>query len=215
MKLSHVPFALLGSLFVSSSSFALVVDFETPTSFESIAQHYNGGADGAGVSGANLGVAFGANALALRNDALGPYFSNAEGLGVLTAVGPDSTMDVAVGFTGVASVLYASDVAVNVGVWSGLGGTGTRLGEFSLVGNSSGCDVATPLCAFSVASLDLGSAVARSITFGESASGVSAVVFDKVTVTAVPEPRTYVLMALGLAALAGTVGRSRRRAKPL
>jgi hypothetical protein len=214
MKLHPASAALLGGLILAGSAHAapVVVDFETPNSFASIAEHYNGGTDSLGLAGVNLGVSFGLDALALRNDELGPYFSNAEGLGVLSAVGAESTMNVAAGFTGVASVLYAGNAVANVGIWSGLNGTGTRLGQFELSANSAGCAANTPLCVFTTASFDLGAGVAKSITFGESVSGESAVVFDKVTVAAVPEPGTYALMGLGLVGIAGVARRRARNA---
>ncbi len=213
MKLRFAPVALLGGLLVSGTTSAapLVVDFETPTSFASIAEHYNGGVDSDDVAGTNLGVSFGLDALALRNDELGPYFSNAPSpVGVLTAVGTDAAMNIVVGFAGVVSFSYSSNDAGEIGLWSGLNGTGTRLGGLSLTANAAGCAEATPLCTFSVASFDLGAGVAKSITFGDAA-GMTAV-FDDVSVTAVPEPETYALMGLGLVAVAGMAGRARRRA---
>jgi hypothetical protein len=213
MKLTFAPVALLGGMLLSGTTFAvpLVVDFETPTSFASIAEHYNGGVDSADVAGANLGVSFGPDALALRNDELGPYFGNAPSpVGVLTAVFEDAAMNVAIGFTGMVSFSYSSNDAGEIGVWSGMNGTGTRLGGLALMANASGCDAATPLCTFGMSSFDLGANVAQSITFGDAA-GITAV-FDNVTVTAVPEPETYALMGLGLVAVAGMAGRARRRA---
>jgi hypothetical protein len=213
MKLKFAPVALLGGLFLSGTTFAatLVVDFETPTSFASIAEHYNGGVDSADVAGVNLGVSFGPDALALRIDELATYFSNAPSpVGVLTAAFEDAAMNVAIGFTGMVSFSYSSNDAGEIGVWSGLNGTGTRLGGLSLMANAAGCDAATPLCEFGIASLDLGTNVAKSITFGNAANLTA--VFDNVTVTAVPEPETYALMGLGLVAVAGMAGRARRRA---
>jgi hypothetical protein len=212
MNLRFSTAALVGGLFLSGTTFAapLVVDFETPTSFASIAEHYNGGVDSADVAGANLGVSFGLDALALRNDELGPYFGNAPSpVGVLTAVGEDAAMNVAVGFTGMVSFYYSSNDAGEIGVWSGLNGTGTRLGGLALMANAAGCDAASPLCEFGMSSFDLGANVAKSITFGNAASITA--VFDNVSVTAVPEPETYALMGLGLVAVAGMAGRARRR----
>ena len=40
----------------------VLVDFETPSSFASILEHYNGGTDSDGLAGANLGVSFTADA---------------------------------------------------------------------------------------------------------------------------------------------------------
>ena len=210
MKTQLLSAALLAGFAFTGTTLAAatVVDFETPTSFASIAEHYNGGTDSDDVAGANLGVSFGLDALALRNDELGPYFGNAPSpVGVLTAVGADAAMNVAIGFTGIVSFAFSSVDAGEIGIWSGMNGTGTRLGGLAVTANATGCDAATPLCLFSTASFDLGANVAKSLTFGDAAS--LTVVFDDVTVTAVPEPETYALMGLGLALVAGI---ARRRA---
>jgi hypothetical protein len=187
---------------------SVLIDFETPTSFASIDTHYAGGTDSAGVAGANLGVAFGGDALAVQNDALGPYFSNAPSLlGVMAPVGPDAFMNVAVGFTDL-SFFYSSNTAVAdaVKVWSGLNGTGTMLASLSLANNAqSGCND-SPFCRFDALSTTW-AGVALSVGFGDAA-GVAG--FDNVAITAVPEPTTSLLMALGLASLAG-LGLARRR----
>ena len=210
MKTQLLSAALLAGFAFTGTTLAAstVVDFETPTSFASIAEHYNGGTDSDDVAGANLGVSFGLDALALRNDELGPSFGNAPSpVGVLTAVGADAAMNVAIGFTGIVSFAFSSVDAGEIGIWSGMNGTGTRLGGLAVTTNATGCDAATPLCLFSTASFDLGANVAKSLTFGDAAS--LTVVFDDVTVTAVPEPETYALMGLGLALVAGI---ARRRA---
>lgn len=212
MKLRFVPAVLLGGLVLSGQTLAgsIVVDFDTPTSFQSIAEHYNGGTDSAGVAGADLGVSFGLDALALRNDELGPYFSNAPSpIGVLAPVFEDAAMNVAAGFNGVVSFSYSSTDAVEIGIWSGLNGTGTLLGSIAVTANATGCAEGNPLCVFGSGSFDLGTNVAKSISFGDAA-GLNAA-FDDVSVTAVPEPETYALMGLGLLGVAGMAGRARRR----
>ena len=208
MKHAFALIALLMSLGTATPALAqlVLVTFETPTSFASINTHYAGGTDSAGVSGANLGVSFGGDAVAVQNDALGPYFSNAPSvLGVMAPVGPDAFMNVPVGFTDL-SFFYSSNAAVvdGVKVWSGLGGTGTLLASLSLANNAQFRCSSAPFCRFDNLSTTF-SGVARSVGFGDAANVAG---FDNVSITAVPEPTTLVLMALGLA---GVVGFARRR----
>ena len=208
MKHAFALTALLMSFGAATPALAqlVLVTFETPTSFASINTHYAGGTDSAGVSGANLGVSFGGDAVAVQNDALGPYFSNAPSvLGVMAPVGPDAFMNVPVGFTDL-SFFYSSNAAVvgGVKVWSGLGGTGTLLASLSLANNAQFRCSSAPFCRFDNLSTTF-SGVARSVGFGDAANVAG---FDNVSITAVPEPTTLVLMALGLA---GVVGFARRR----
>jgi hypothetical protein len=207
MNHASVLTALLMSLGAATPAMAQVVlvTFETPTSFASINTHYAGGTDGAGVSGVDLGVAFGGDALAVQNDALGPYFSNAPSpIGVMAPVGPAAFMNVPVGFTDL-SFFYSSNTAVVAGVkvWSGLDGTGTVLASLDLANNAqSGCSD-TPFCRFDSLSTTF-TGVAHSVSFGDAALVAG---FDNVSITAVPEPTTLVLMALGLGGLAGVARR--------
>lgn len=186
--------ALFAALPVSAG--VRIVDFETPASFESIANHY-----------AAIGVTFGADVLALQNDDLGPYFSNAPSpLGVMTVVGSDATMNVEGGFL-MLSFAYSSleAIADAVQVWSGLNGTGTMLGSLSLAANATagGC-TDSPLCNFDTVGLGRFSEYAYSVTFGGAAF---VAVFDDVTL--VPAPATALLAGLGLA-LAGVASARRR-----
>lgn len=180
-----------GSLLAATSAFAdtnLLIDFEEPTSFESIGSFYD-----------SVGVIFMPDALALQNDELGPYFSNAPSpIGVMTPVGPDATMNVALGFKDSISFSYSSSALVisAVNVYSGLDGTGTLLASFNLVPNATiGCSD-SPFCRFDTVTSTFGG-LAKSVTFG---AGVGAA-FDNVAITAVPEPATAVLMLLGVAGL--------------
>jgi hypothetical protein len=207
MKNAPLLTALLMSLGAATPALAQVVlvTFETPTSFAPIETHYAGGTDGAGVAGVNLGVSFGGDALALQNDALGPYFSNAPSpIGVMAPVGPAAFMNVPVGFTDL-SFFYSSSAPVVAGVkvWSGLNGTGAVLASLDLASNAQlGCSD-TPFCRFDSLSATF-SGVAQSVSFGDAALVAG---FDNVRITAVPEPTTLVLMALGLAGVAGVARR--------
>ncbi len=209
MKL--IPIAAAAALALAAATPAVAVDttidFETATSFASVAQYYNGGADSAGNIGPALGVSFGGDVLGLMNDALGPYFSNAPSpLGTMTVVGSDATMNVAAGFTGAISFWYSADTFTlgAVSVWSGLNGTGSIVASFNLVNNATdGCS-SSAFCRFDrVASTFQG--IARSVTFANAAN---VAVFDNINVNVVPEPTTLALMLGGILAV-GSLARRR------
>ena len=201
MKQIAVLVASVLSATLAHANVPLLLDFETPTSFASVAEYYNGGTDSAGATGPALGVSFGLDALTVRNDdGAGPYFSNAPSpVGALAPVGVDATMNVAVGFVDSISFHYASTqfVAQGVNVYAGLNGTGDLLASFDLAGNAQlGC-TDTPFCRFDQLSSTF-AGVAHSVSFG-NAAGLAG--FDNVSITAVPEPTTVLLMSLGVAAL--------------
>jgi hypothetical protein len=86
-----------------------------------------------------------------------------------------------------------------VTIYSGLNGTGSELGSISLSKNAQlgGCSGA-PFCHWQRISLSF-DGTAHSASFG--ANGHDVVRFDNVAITAVPEPTSALLMALGGAAL--------------
>lgn len=188
---------------LSASAAVVTLDFETPTAFSSIDTHYAGGTDSNGVAGANVGVAFGLDVLALpASDAVGTYFSNApSGVGAMTVVGTSAAMNVAAGFLELAFYYSTlTSVADAVQVWSGADGTGTLLGSLSLTAN--GCTGDT-LCNWTLASLSGFSERAYSVSF---AGAANTAVFDDVSAI-IPTPATAWLAGLGLLGVAA----SRRR----
>ena len=200
-QLAILTAGLLAASFAQANT-AVLVDFETPTSFAFVEEHYNGGTDSAMLAGANLGVSFTTDAMALQNDAAGPYFSNAPSpVGVMAPVGANATMNVAAGFVGTVGVWYSADsfVLQGVNVYSGLNGTGSLLASFNLVANAQadGCS-SSAYCRFDQVSSSF-AGTAKSITFGNAANMAA---FDNISITAVPEPTTVLLMSLGLATLA-------------
>lgn len=182
----------------------ITLDFEGASSFSSIDGFYNGGTDSSGASGANVGVLFGGDALALQNDVLGPYFSNAPTAGtVMAPVGADATLNSSAGFSGTASFFYSSSAATSVSVFSGLNGTGSLLGTFNLLSNAqNGCSD-TAFCHWDEASLNFGG-VAQSILFGNAASVAA---FDNVSIAPVPLPAAIWLLGSSLIGLGGIARR--------
>lgn len=175
-----------------------VIDFEAAPSFASVGSLYS-----------SLGALFAPDVQGLANDELGPYFSNAPTpLGVMFAAGADAAMNAVSGrfFFDSVSFAYSSSSALTgaVQVWSDLNGTGTLLASVDLANNatSNGCS-SSPYCNFGTASLSF-SGYARSVTFGGTAG---AAVIDNIAITAVPEPATTLMLALGLG---GLVARRRR-----
>jgi hypothetical protein len=201
MKHHIALLAGLASMSLVQAAVPTLINFETPTSFASVLEHYNGGTDGAAVAGTNLGASFTADALGLMNDAAGPYFSNAPSpLGVMAPVGANSTLNVAGGFTSFISFWYSSSAFVlqGVNVYSGLNGTGSLLASFNLVNNAqvNGC-TSSPYCLFDQVTSTF-SGVGKSVTFGNAANVAA---FDNINISVVPETTTTLMMSLGLAGL--------------
>jgi PEP-CTERM motif len=186
------------ALFAAAPAFATTIDFEGVTSFASINDFYNGGTDGAGAAGPNLGFSFTGDALGFVNDGISAGFSNAPSpIGVMAPVGPDATLNVAAGFKDSVGFFYSVATPGTVAVYDGLNGTGTLLGSVSLGNNaqSNGCSDSA-FCNWTQTLINF-SGVARSVTFGGAASNA----FDNISVTPVPEPSAIVLMAVGLVGL--------------
>lgn len=197
------------ALLAAAPAFAQTVklDFEGTAGFvNTIGQFYNGGTDGLGNTGPNYGVSFTDGAVALSNDALGPYYADAPSpLAVMYAFDSNAFMNVVSGFSGALGFAYSSTLGgAAVNIYSGLNGTGTLLASASLLANAStGCTVTT-FCNFDATSLNF-AGIGRSVGFGGNPGEV---LFDDVSITAVPEPSTYLMLALGLAAV-GFAGRRR------
>lgn len=200
MKTIAIAALVAGAALTASPAMAqtFTLDFEGAAGYVNpILEFYNGGTDSLGQSGPNLGVSFTEAAVALSNDVLGPYYSNAPSpLTVMYAADATAVMNVAVGFTGGLTFEYSSSESVldAVKIYSGLNGTGTLLASASLFGNAAiGCSD-TAFCRFDLTSVQF-AGVAQSISFG---GGTPNVLFDDVTITVVPEPGTYAMLLAGL-----------------
>ena len=186
----------------------VTIDFEGAAGYvNAIRDFYNGGTDSLGQSGPNYGVSFSEAAVGLSNDELGPYYANAPTpLTVMYAFDTSAVMNVAAGFIGRLTISYASsqNVLDAVNIYSGLDGSGTLLASASLFGNAALACSGADYCRFDLTSVKF-AGVAHSVSFGGNAPNV---LFDDITITTVPEPRTYLLLAAGL--LGVTVAKRRR-----
>lgn len=196
------------------------------TNYANINGFYNGGTSSQGTSGANLGIAFSSNALAICLNTIGftSGCSNTSrgGLGNPTSQrgglffldGVSTFMNRAAGFTTGFSFFYSAiGTGGSFSVWSGLSGTGTLLGSLALgvtpSGPCPGYDAG--FCPFVAKGLAF-AGTAMSVTFAGAANQI---VFDDVTFgsdipdTRVPEPTTVALLAGGLMIVGGMARRRR------
>lgn len=186
---------------------AALVNFENNWSFGTdVNSYYAGGTASDGSSGPNLGISF-VNVSGLSNDAAFTYYSGAPtplGVGFAHTFldGDKAFLNVAAGSASALSFFYSTPAAVlgAIRAYSGLNGTGSLLGSFNLLANSS-----TAYDSWSLASFAF-SGVARSFDLTASANLVA---LDNINVAAVPEPSAVVLMLLGGAAVLRQVKRRR------
>ena len=188
----------------------------------SIGDYYNGGTSSIGTSGTNYGVQFTSEALLLCMNTAGTTCSNTSrgGQGIPTSQygalffpSGNPTMNVAAGFTNGFSFVYSDPFAAvtTVAVYGGLNGTGSLLASLDLSGTpKNGCDSAisgnAAYCPFLTGSVGF-NGTAQSVKFlGENNRQVfDDFTFGSVTVGGgaggVPEPSTWALMLLGVAAV--------------
>lgn len=197
----------------------VVLDFEGASDNSSLDNFYNGGIDSSGASGADYGVSFSENSLALIDadeGGEGNFANEPSGKTILFFTSGDAaTVNVAAGFSTGFSFFYSSSESGFVNVYDGLNATGTLLATINLLRNIDNCggDPSGSFCRFDA----IGAAfagTARSIDFGGTANLIG---FDNITFGAVvpgqgstvPEPGTFAL--LGLAAFGIGVARRRQR----
>jgi hypothetical protein len=207
-------FAALGAALAlaasASASATIVLDFEGAGSAAYLNGFYNGGTDSAGNTGVNHGIAFGPNALALKeSDPIANIGLTPSPETVMFFLSGTAILNYAGGFDSFSFWYSTTGFSGTVSVFDGLDGSGNLLGSVNLDALGVGPSPGNPFSNWAKASLAFAGA-GKSINFGGT---VNQVIYDDITlgnldaVVAVPEPG--VLGLFGLGALA--VGWSRRR----
>lgn len=213
---SLLTLAALAAAVPSFANSPLTIDFEASSGYAvAVLDTY-----------APLGASFSDGALALSNDVLGPYFSNAPTpgtadpfAGTVMFVDPgaaNAVLNIAggvgpsplTGFVNAVSMDYAStvDAFSVVQIFAGLNGSGQRLGKISVAENQidSHCS-SSAFCNWQNITLTF-QGTARSMVFSSNGGNIA---FDNIQITAVPEPETFAMLLAGLVAV-GFMTRRRR-----
>lgn len=201
--------ACVFALATTATAGPIVLDFEGLANNEAVANYYNGGLGGSGSGpGANYGISFSSNALAIIDaDAggTGNFANEPSPDTVMYFLTGSAIMNVSAGFSTGFSFWYANDNTQvgSVDVYDGVNGTGTLLASLvlPLAGTGPGDPNGGTFGAWKAVGVAF-AGVARSVDFGGS---VNQIAFDNITLGSetpgnpVPEPGSLLLLAAGLA----------------
>lgn len=185
----------------------IVLDFEGVGDLNAVGDFYNGG------GGTNYGVSFSEDTLAVvdADDGGSGNFANEPSSNTIMFFleANNAVLNNAAGFDTGFSFYYSSSTAATVTIWDGVNATGNILGTITLdAQHTTGCvgDPSGTFCNWTNVGVAF-AGTAKSIDFGGTANQTG---FDNITFgssTALPEPGTYALMALGLAGIGLTARR--------
>lgn len=215
---SLLPGATAGAILMLSANVnaaVILLDFEGVGSQAAINNFYNGGTDSQGNRGVNYGIAFGSNALALKESDPSANFSREPSAETtMFFLTGSAVLNYAPGFDTGFSFFYSTTQFTGVvNVYAGLNATGSLLGTINLAALGAGPDPANPFSNWVVGSLAF-SGIAKSIDFGGTVNqvGYDNITFGSVTPLAtVPEPASLALMAAALGGLGASRFRKNKR----
>ncbi len=195
-----------------SSAAVISLNFEGIGSGASINNFYNGGTDSVGNSGTNHSVAFGTNALALKeSDPTANFANEPSAETIMFFLTGSAILNYAPGFSTGFSFWYTTvSFAGSVNVYDDLNAGGNLLGTIALSALGVGPSPGNPFSNWAVGSL-LFAGTAKSINFGGTVNQVG---YDDITFGSgrpggnVPEPTTLALVGAALLA-AGAARRSK------
>ena len=196
------------ALVINSVNATVMLTFEGAGDNTQILNFYNGGTDGQGHAGQNLGVSFSSDAFTFIDSDAGGTATIANEPSPSTILGFQGTgltMNVTAGFSEGFSVFYTSRVTGVVTIFDGLDAIGNTLASANLgINHNLGGCTGDPnpntgeVCHWDLIALNFGG-LAKSVRF--DASSQFATAFDNITigsVAAVPEPNSLSLALLGL-----------------
>jgi hypothetical protein len=213
-KLAAVT-ALAAVMAPAMAADVITLDFEGVGDLAAINEFYNGGTDSQGNSGTNYNVSFapGGALGVIDSDKGGSFNGNAfSGKTAMIFLDNAAILNYSAGFDTGFSFRYATpNTAGSVSVYSGLNLSGALLGTIELPINGPGGGPGGIYSNWSIGALGF-AGTAKSIDFGGTANYIAYddVTFGSIT-PGIPEPSTYALMALGLAAV-GFLARRRKAA---